>query len=37
MQLLPWEIRMQQSRDLVYLSRVDAQCKEDRAKAQAEA
>lgn len=37
MQLLPWEIRMQKSRDLVYLSRVDAQCKEDRAKAQAEA
>ena len=37
MQLLPWEIRMQESRDLVYLSRVDAQCKEDRAKAQAEA
>ena len=37
MQLLPWEIRMQQSRDLVYLSRVDAQCKEDRARAQVEA
>ena len=37
MQLLPWEVRMQQSHDMVYLARVDAQCKEDRARAQVEA
>lgn len=37
MQLLPWEVRMMASKDAVYLARVDAQSKADRAKAQAEA
>ena len=37
MQLLQWEINKQRSMDMVHLARVDAQCKEDRARAQVEA